>query len=169
MVVFCSFMTREIRYIVLFRVSHMYQACCPTVVSDRVVWCPLVTHYILAGHRLQESVHWRSYSHWKPIVVIMPTLSSLVAPRCHRWRQRWHFSVFSDSAVVHPYKWNSTVSIIPICLFTGDRLSAWQPVVPWVMPQLVARNISEKLFFDIHFWFNYIFSWNMYHLVHASM
>ena len=38
--------------------------------------------------------------HWKPRVVMMPTLLSLMAgvfcrniPRCHEWRQSWHYTI----------------------------------------------------------------------------
>ena len=41
------------------------------------------------------------YLHWKMIVVMMPTLSSLVAPPCHQGRRSWHQDFSNFSLVLH--------------------------------------------------------------------
>ena len=41
-------------------------------------------------HKRQVWCHMCQSYHWKHSVVMMPTLSSLVAPQCHQWWQSWH-------------------------------------------------------------------------------
>ena len=70
-------------------------------------------HRCMQSRRVPDVFLWSfCHIHWKPSVVMMPTLSSLVAPLCH-WQQSWHYDDSYFSVYTGIVYWYSRPEMMP--------------------------------------------------------